>query len=64
MLLPDLIAGSAPLRGAHFMLFRTAGILPAHAHDAGWKPAVRKMKTMSATEWRAPSNEQAWRSPQ
>jgi hypothetical protein len=29
------------------MLFRTAGILPAHAHDAGWKPAVRKTKTMS-----------------
>ena len=24
------------------ILFRTAGILPAHDHDAGWKPAVRK----------------------
>ena len=22
------------------MLFRTAGILPAHDHEAGWKPAV------------------------
>jgi len=37
------------------MFFRTAGILPAHVHDAGWKPAVRK--TMSATEWRAPSKD-------
>ena len=57
MLLPDLIAGSAPLRGAHFMLFWSASILPAHAHDAGWKPAVRKMKTKSATEWRAPGKD-------
>ncbi len=24
------------------MLFRTAGFQPAHAHEAGWKPAVRK----------------------
>jgi hypothetical protein len=28
------------------MVFRTAGILPAHDHEAGWKPAVRK--TMSS----------------
>src|SRR5690349_5866624 len=27
------------------MFFRTAGILPAQAHEAGWKPAVRKTKT-------------------
>jgi hypothetical protein len=27
------------------MLFWTAGILPAHAHEAGWKPAVRKILT-------------------
>jgi len=27
------------------MLFRTAGILPAHDHEAGWKPAVRKTMT-------------------
>ena len=26
-------------------VFRTAGILPAHAHDAGWKPTVRKSMT-------------------
>src|SRR5215212_659317 len=24
------------------MLFRTAGFQPAHDHEAGWKPAVRK----------------------
>ena len=24
------------------MVFRTAGFQPAHAHDAGWKPAVQK----------------------
>ena len=27
------------------MLFRTAGFQPAHDHDAGWKPAVRKSMT-------------------
>jgi len=37
------------------MLSWTAGFQPAHDHDAGWKPAVRK--TMSATEWRAPSKD-------
>ena len=30
------------------MLFRTAGILPAHDHEAGWKPAVRKTMTLKA----------------
>jgi len=33
------IAGGAPLQW-RVMLFRTAGILPAHDHEAGWKPAV------------------------
>ncbi len=28
-----------------FMLFRTAGFQPAHDHEAGWKPAVRKSMT-------------------
>jgi hypothetical protein len=28
------------------MLFRTAGVQPAHDHDAGWKPAVRKSMTL------------------
>jgi hypothetical protein len=27
------------------MLFWTAGFQPAHDHDAGWKPAVRKTMT-------------------
>jgi hypothetical protein len=26
----------------NFMFFRTAGFQPAHDHEAGWKPAVRK----------------------
>jgi hypothetical protein len=30
------------------MVFRTAGILPAHDHDAGWKPAVRKIMKFKA----------------
>jgi hypothetical protein len=25
------------------MIFRTAGFQPAHDHEAGWKPAVRKI---------------------
>ena len=42
-----LDAGARPSSGALMhMLFRTAGILPAHDHDAGRRPAVRK--TMSA----------------
>jgi hypothetical protein len=36
------------------MLFRTAGILLAHLHDASWKPAVRMTKIMSGPEARAP----------
>jgi hypothetical protein len=27
------------------MLFRTAGLWPAHDHEAGQRPAVRKRKT-------------------
>ena len=27
------------------MFFRTAGFQPAHDHEAGWKPAVRKTMT-------------------
>src|SRR5918993_197601 len=38
-------------------LIRTAGLWPAHGHEAGQRPAVRK--TMSATEWRAPSKDHA-----
>ena len=39
------------------MVFWTAGFQPAHEHDAGWKPAVRKsmrpetrQSTKAATE--------------
>src|SRR5215203_7463093 len=35
-----IIAGSAPLRGAH----GSAGLRPAHDHDAGQRPALRKTK--------------------
>src|SRR5215510_1100984 len=37
--------------GSDVYLFRTAGFQPAHDHDAGWKPAVRK--TMTMTDWGA-----------
>jgi hypothetical protein len=41
------------------MVFRTAGLWPAHDHDAGQRPAVRKNMKRRATEWRAPSKESA-----
>jgi hypothetical protein len=36
------------------MIFRTAGFQPAHDHEAGWKPAVRK-KHDARLEWRVSS---------
>jgi len=37
-------------RSADLPIFRTAGLWPAHDHDAGQRPAVRK--SMSRT-WRS-----------
>ena len=36
------------------MFFRTAGFQPAHDHDAGWKPAIRKTMTGADLEVRVP----------
>src|SRR6266508_7025607 len=39
-----------PSVGWRVIFFRTAGFQPAHQHDAGWKPAVRKTSEVLAQE--------------